>query len=118
LWGRKILGDLYEPRVLEGTADCETCLAGEAHHAIVGAQDIADKIAGAEHPRPEREAELLLWVDAVEKVGVILLTRKNRIIGVDFLNRTFAIDDHLNQCCSESPPKSFFDSIGQGLPWR
>jgi hypothetical protein len=32
--------------------------------------------------------------DAVEKVRGIPLTRNNRIIGVDFLNRTFVFDAH------------------------
>jgi hypothetical protein len=35
-----------------------------------------------------------LLADAVEKVDRILLTRNNRIIGVDFLNRTFVFDAH------------------------
>jgi len=32
------------------------------------------------------------WVNAVQKVGAILLARNDQIIGVDFLNRSFAID--------------------------
>jgi hypothetical protein len=46
--------------------------------------------------------------DAVEKVGVILLTRNNRIIGVDFLNRSFAIDTHFESMLLGEPSKIFF----------
>jgi hypothetical protein len=47
----------------------------------------------------------------------ILLTRNDRIIGVDFLNRTCAFDAHFESYCPEIPPKSFFDSIGHFRPW-
>jgi hypothetical protein len=46
--------------------------------------------------------------DAAEKVGGIPLTRNNRIIEVDFLNEVSLSTLILNQCCSESPPRSFF----------
>jgi hypothetical protein len=36
-------------------------------------------------------SECLLLTDAVEKARGVLLTRNNRIIGVDFLNRIFAL---------------------------
>ena len=40
--------------------------------------------------------------DAVEKVRGVLLTRNNRIIGVDFLNRTCALNARFGRCCSVS----------------
>jgi hypothetical protein len=46
--------------------------------------------------------------DAVEKVGGILLTRNNRIIGVDFLNRTCAFDAHFESILLGEAPKIFF----------
>jgi len=51
--------------------------------------------------------------DAVEKVGGILLTRNNRIIGVDFLTRTFATDAHFESMLLGEPSKILFDSIDQ-----
>jgi hypothetical protein len=53
-----------------------------------------------------------LRVDAVEKVRGIQLTRNNRIIGLDFLNRTCAFEAHFESILLREPPKSFFDSIG------
>ena len=47
-------------------------------------------------------------VDAVEKVGSILLERNNRVIGVDFLNRTCAFDPHFESMLRRDPPKIFF----------
>src|SRR6266849_364040 len=51
LRARKIFDDLHQPGVVEGTADCESRLAGEALHSVVGSQDFANKRADAEHPR-------------------------------------------------------------------
>jgi hypothetical protein len=48
---RKILDDLYQPRVPEGTAVCEAGLTRKPPHGIVGEQDIANQIARAERPR-------------------------------------------------------------------
>jgi len=50
---------------------------------------------------------------AVEKVRSVLLTRNNRINGVDFLNRTYAFDAHFESMLLRGPPKIFFHSIGQ-----
>ncbi len=46
--------------------------------------------------------------DALEQVRGILLTRNNRIIGIDFLNRTFAIDAHFESMLLGEPSKIFF----------
>jgi hypothetical protein len=46
--------------------------------------------------------------DAVEKVRGIPRTRNNRIIGVDFLNRTCAFDAHFESISLGDPPKIFF----------
>ena len=46
--------------------------------------------------------------DAVEKVRRIPLTRNNRIIGVDFLNRTCAFEAHFESILLRDPPKIFF----------
>jgi hypothetical protein len=45
---------------------------------------------------------------AVEKARDILLTRNDRIIGVDFLNRTCAFDTHFESILLRDPPKIFF----------
>jgi hypothetical protein len=42
-------------------------------------------------------------IDAVEKVRGSLLTRNNRIIGVDFLIELAVSTLILNQCCLENP---------------
>ena len=68
--------------------------------------------------RSSKCPEWQVWVDAVEKVRGILLTRNNRIVGVDFLNRTCAFDAHFESILLRDPPKSFFDSIGQKRLWR
>jgi hypothetical protein len=50
----------------------------------------------------------LTWVDTVEKVRASLLTRNNRIVRVDFLNRTCAVDAHFESMLLRDPPKIFF----------
>jgi len=50
----------------------------------------------------------LVLADAVEKVRDILLTRNNRIMGVDFLNRTCAFDAHFESILLRKPPKNLF----------
>ncbi|SRR6266446_2770224 len=52
--------------------------------------------------------------DAVEKIRGMSWTRNNRIIGVDFLNRTCAFDTHCESILLRDPRKSFFDSIEKG----
>jgi hypothetical protein len=64
----------------------------------------------------DQQAKWQPLADAVEKVRGILLTRNNRIIGVDFLNRTCAFDAHFESILLRDPPKSFFDSIDQLRP--
>lgn len=49
-----------------------------------------------------------LLTDAVEKVRCILLTRNNRIIGVNFLNRTCTLGAHFESMLLREPPKIFF----------
>jgi hypothetical protein len=49
--------------------------------------------------------------DAVEKVRGTLLTRNNRIILVDFSNRTCAFHADFESILLRDHPKSFFDSI-------
>jgi hypothetical protein len=48
------------------------------------------------------------WADAVEKVRGILPTRNNRIIGVDFLNRTCTFDIDFESILPKDPRKIFF----------
>jgi putative transposase len=48
------------------------------------------------------------------KNGGILLTRNNRLIGVAFLNRTFAIDAHFESMLLGEPSKVFFRQHRRG----
>ncbi len=56
--------------------------------------------------------------DAVEKVRSIRPTRNNRIIGVDFLNRTCAFDPHFESILLRDPPFSDRHVIGVESQWR
>ena len=56
--------------------------------------------------------------DAVEKVGAILLEWNNRIIGVDFLNRTCAVDAQFESMLLREPLKIFFRQRGSSWPFR
>jgi len=49
-----------------------------------------------------------LRIDAVEKVGVTLTTRNNRIAQAGFLNRSCAFDARLESILLEDPLKIFF----------
>jgi len=49
--------------------------------------------------------------DTVEKVRGIPLECNNRIIRVDFLNRTCAFNPHFESILRRDPRKIFFDSI-------
>jgi hypothetical protein len=51
-------------------------------------------------------------VRCCQKVRDILLIRNNRIIGVDFLDRTCDFDAHFESILLRDSPKIFFDSIG------
>jgi hypothetical protein len=52
----------------------------------------------------------LILIDAVEKVRGILLTRNNRIVGLDSLNRTCAFEAHFESILLRDPPKNLFST--------
>jgi len=59
------------------------------------------------------QAERLLWVDAVEKVGGTLTGHYNRIKTGKILNRYCVFGSSFESMLPGKASKSFFDSIGQ-----
>src|SRR5215471_20259628 len=69
---------------------------------------LSSGFADADAMRMSNDRRLPHLADAVEKVCGILLTCNNRIIGVDFLNRTCAFDAVFESILLREPPKIFF----------
>ena len=73
------------------------------------ADPVARPLSATADIRPRRQLPEL--TDAVEKVRDLSAARNNRIIGINFLNQIAPTALVFNQYCSETPSKSFFDSI-------
>src|SRR6266849_2073072 len=118
---RKILDDLYEPRVLEGAADGEARLAGEALHGVVGSQDVANKIAGAEQPRAafhmrkQQRAEALALPRVCDRQGdfAALTLRRNRLdrLGDHGRLRAHAAEDNQRQFAGAAHVSEAFEFL-------
>src|SRR5262249_2320414 len=63
-------------------------------------------------PVPRLRCMSPVMADAVEKVRGVLLTRNNRINGVDFLNRTYAFEAHFESMINvaQRSPQNLFST--------
>src|SRR6266446_8907891 len=96
-------------------SECSACLTGCAKRGCprVERRRAAHSSTLLTYKRVHRQ----LRVDAVEKVRGILLTRNNRIIGPDFLNRTCAFEAHFESIWLRDHPKIFFSTASvKGCP--
>ena len=81
---------------------------GHEHLSKTAEYELGGELGATQRPRIYCSCSQLVMADAVEKVRGIPLTRNNRIIGVDSLNRTCASVVHFKSILLGEPPKIFF----------